>query len=168
MATDAAKVLWEESQPDGHYKSPGGLQDSISAFKRFSDYLAATKQDGHARSLRDITAVHIDGFEVYLRERHGEGNYLPYRRMVAFRTFLSLAHRHGLVSQDVVPRLAYISTGGCGKRSGRPKPRDPYSPNVAAQIRAACIQDIEAATRRLTIDGPNTNPHKEGLSQEGA
>jgi hypothetical protein len=64
MATDAAKVLWEESQPDGHYKSPGGLQDSISAFKRFSDYLAATKQDGHARSLRDITAVHIDGFEV--------------------------------------------------------------------------------------------------------
>ncbi len=154
IAVDATRVLWAECQFGGHYKSPGNVEDTVQALRRFADFLNQGEQRARIRGLKSLTVADLDGFEAFLRDQYGADNYLPYKRMAALRLFLELADRHCLVNPALAPRLAYVSTGGVGSRWGQPKPREPYSPYIAKQLRDASLKDIEAAVERITVTGP--------------
>jgi hypothetical protein len=154
LAAEAAGLLWEETQPDGQYKSPGSVEDAIQALRRFGTFVNETGCTLRIRLIRDITIQDVDQFEIFLREKHGAENYIPYKRMTSFRKFLEVAARHDLIDKAILPRLSYATNGTRGSSGERPKPRDAYSPYVAEQLRQACISEIEDAVERITVAGP--------------
>lgn len=149
VAKEAISIIWEESQGDGKYRSPGGLTDLVSALRAFGSFAAPTQS---IAKIGDITADHIDGFERSLQEKHGQDHPLPYKRMVSLVGFLNLAQARGLTSGAVSDRVKYISLHKKG--TGYDGNRDAYSLFVTQQVRTACEKEIEETIQRITVEGP--------------
>jgi hypothetical protein len=149
IAAEAARVLWVETQPTGQYKSPGAVEDVVQALRRFAEMVAAGTSTPMPARLADVTAAHVDDLEVFLYARHGEQSSVPYKRLVAFTAFMRLVMRHGLAGAEVAERLLFVSRRGIVAN----KPREPYSPYVAEQLRQAAVTDMLAAVERITVEG---------------
>lgn len=150
VAAAAATILWQETQPGGTFRSPGPVSGTLRSLARFADFLKAYDRSSEINSLHDLIPEDINTFETYLRQRYGIDSITTWNMLQPMRRFLELALSYGYASDKIIPRLAYVSLGGKGKRA----PKDGYSPFVANQLREAARKDIEAIIERITVTGP--------------
>lgn len=150
LASEAARLLVRETTPTGSYKSAGTLEHAVQALRRFAEYLDARGLTSAVASFACIRSHHLDEFEDYLYDRHGSDSVVPYRRIGPFVLLLRHAQRHGLTSGDLKDRLKIVSKRGVKNAT---KPREPYSPTVAEQLRTAATEDFLAAVDRITRKG---------------
>ncbi|MDI9847629.1 hypothetical protein QM467_06085 [Rhodoblastus sp. 17X3] len=153
LVRDAIRVLWEESQPLGAYKSPGAVKDAVAIVRSFARFVIETGCAARMTGLAAISVADFGAFEAWLRQGSPKESPRPYQRMGDFRQFILCAQLRGMASGDIAHRLGYIADGPTySENQGK---RDAYSPRVAQQVREGAWQDIEAAVKRITIDGPS-------------
>lgn len=164
IAKEVARILWTETQPAGRLKSPGSASDAVQAMRRFGEMVVEKQLSHRIRSLSDVTEQHIDDFEGHLYRKYGEASAVPYKRLVPFVSMMKLALSAKLANESIAARLQFASRRGI---VGSNKPREPYSPFVAEQLRRAASLDIQNAISRITEEGRalierGQNPHEFG------
>lgn len=150
VAKQVARILWTETQPAGRLKSPGSVHDTVQAIRRFGEMVVERNLQQRIKLLSDITGKDIDDLETYLYEKYSEESHLPYKRASSFAFFMRLTLAAGLTNENIRERLHSPTKKGMPNRH---KPREPYSPFVAEQIRRAALKDIQNIIARITEGG---------------
>jgi hypothetical protein len=133
-------------------------EDLIGRAKKFVAF-AAFRQDPRIRRAADLTPGCIDAYETHLRAQFAGDSTAWYKHLKStIRLLKEIPDREAAVlSPALRNRLEYTT------RDRRPKgkPREPYSPFVARQIREGCKRLMADVRRRMLVEG-------ERLLREGA
>ena len=144
LARSFTQALWQACQVGGPAGTVRTAMSLAEAVHRFWRYLDATGSSVQALAEMDVTT--IEGFDAWMDERglhpnnrlHQMGNVVSLLR-------LADAGEPGCLSEEASRRLLYVST-----RPGvPPRPRDAYSDNVRAALKAAARADVAAIVQRF-------------------
>ncbi|HWC12735.1 MAG TPA: hypothetical protein VG455_16110, partial [Acidimicrobiales bacterium] len=113
--------------------------------------LMAARHPGRAERFdaADLSASDLDAFEEAERERFPSDSTTPYARVGSVVRLLRTIAAGGRVSlrPDLSARLDFVANGV----KGHTTPRDAYSPQETARLRAACRADVLRVVERLTV-----------------
>lgn len=144
LARSFTQALWQACQVGGPAGTVRTAMSLVEAVHRFWRYLDATGSPVQALVGLDVTT--IEGFDTWM----AESGLHPNNRLHLMGDVVSLlrladAGEPGRLSEESSRRLLYVST-----RPGvPPRPRDAYSDNVRAALKAAARADVAAIGQRF-------------------
>jgi hypothetical protein len=144
LARSFTQALWQACQVGGPAGTVRTAMSLAEAIHRFWRYLDAT--DSSVQALAEIDVDTIEGFDAWMDERGQHPNHRRHQMGdVVMLLRLADAGEPGRLSEESSRRLLYVST-----RPGvPPRPRDAYSDNVRAALKAAARADVAAIGQRF-------------------
>lgn len=130
---------------------PGGPDARATAsattgtIRQFLNFLVASTEDGEVVALHEVRADHIDSYEDWLRERHGDTT-TPAGRLLTLVAVLR--HLHDEMEVRMHPSMTERVRFAYHGQPGSSTPRDAYHPQVAEAIRRAARRHIGEVVRR--------------------
>lgn len=144
LARSFTQALWQACQvggPAGTVRTAMTLAEAVHRFWRYLDATGSSVQ-----ALAEMDASTIEGFDKWM----AESGLHPNNRLHLMGDMVGLlrladAGERGCLSEAASRRLFYVST-----RPGVPtRPRDAYSDNVRAALKAAARADVTAIVQRF-------------------
>lgn len=145
----------------GGHLTAGTVRCYGGAIRGFAPFLASRHPENIDRlDAGDVSAADLDAFEEAERQRFASDSTTPYFQVGSLvRLFRTVAATGRVrLRPDLVARLDFVAHG----IKGHTTPRDAYSPQETAALRAACRADVLRVVERLTV----TAEERLGLAQE--
>jgi hypothetical protein len=144
LARSFTQALWQACQVGGPAGTVRTAMSLAEAVHRFWHYLDATGSP--VQALAEIDVAAIEGFDTWM-DKCGlhPNNRLHLMGNVVSLLRLADVGEQGCLSEEASRRLLYVST----RQGVPPRPRDAYSDNVRAALKAAARADVAAIVQRF-------------------